>query len=264
MAPRIGKKFSNSTVVDSTLTGVSPSGTRKYRFTLKCTCGNTYTLSGKALGRAIEPCEMCRPVQARDDSSPYRHPLYGSWEATHNRCSNPNDPSYKNYGGRGITVCPQWTGESAVPGAKKSIGGFKQFISDMGPRPEGHSLDRIDNDGNYTPDNCKWSTQKEQASNRRDNVWVTLDGETKLFTHWCTQAGLDPRYMAEKMRGTTRTHEYILNRYWIKVGDTRKRFHEWAVYFGTDPIKLWQFVDNSGLAVWEALTLVSERVHPTK
>jgi hypothetical protein len=83
-----------------------------------------------------------------------RTPVYGSWFNMKQRCLNHNNPAYKNYGGRGITVCERWMK-------------FKNFLEDMGERPEGKTLDRIDNDGNYEPSNCKWSTPKEQANNTK-------------------------------------------------------------------------------------------------
>lgn len=90
-------------------------------------------------------------------------PFYEVWVSMRDRCNNPTNRQYKDYGGRGITICRQWDS-------------YHQFASDMGSRPEGFTLDRIDNNGNYEPGNCRWASRKEQQRNQRVTRFVTIEG----------------------------------------------------------------------------------------
>lgn len=105
------------------------------------------------------------------------------------RCTNPNDPSWTDYGGRGITVYPQWCGE----------GGYHRFMQDMGPRPPGLTIERVDVDLGYFPENCRWATRKEQANNRRNNHTLTLEGETRTVAQWAERAGVSSQVIKWRM-----------------------------------------------------------------
>lgn len=103
--------------------------------------------------------------------------IYGVWRGMINRCTNPNEPSYPNYGGRGIEVCQRWME-------------FPTFYADMGDCPNGHSLDRIDNSLGYSPDNCRWATRLQQARNRRGRVFLSVDGKTQTIAEWSEETGI--------------------------------------------------------------------------
>lgn len=111
---------------------------------------------------------------------PGMHPAeYRTWIAMKNRCTNPNVPSYHRYGGRGITICDRW------------VHSFQNFFADMGERPSAeHSIDRINNDGDYEPSNCRWATREEQQWNISTNHLVTINGETKPVAEWCASMGI--------------------------------------------------------------------------
>jgi hypothetical protein len=96
---------------------------------------------------------------------------YGIWNQMKQRCSNANVPNFHLYGGRGISVCNRWHQ-------------FENFYADMGPCPPGRSLERINNDGNYEPGNCRWATKKEQGRNKRNNRHLEHDGRTLTISEW--------------------------------------------------------------------------------
>jgi len=107
-----------------------------------------------------------------------KSPLYDVWRGMLRRCHDPKKDNYRNYGGRGIRVCEQWFD-------------FGQFASDVGPRPRGCTLDRIDNNGNYEPNNVRWATQSEQHRNlHRESPLLTVNGVTKPLDDWQATSGL--------------------------------------------------------------------------
>jgi hypothetical protein len=106
-----------------------------------------------------------------------QHPIYPVWMCMKDRCRNKNNKAFHNYGGRGITVCNRW---------KNS---FPNFLSDMGECPPNMSLDRIDNDGNYTPKNCRWATREQQNNNTRQCRFITHNRTTLTFAQWSRVLG---------------------------------------------------------------------------
>ena len=103
-----------------------------------------------------------------------RTPAYTTWVQMWARCRDKNLVGYVNYGGRGISVCGRWVK-------------FENFIADMGHRPAGTTLDRIDNHKGYFPENCRWATPKQQTRNRRSNVWITYCGKTLCIADWARE-----------------------------------------------------------------------------
>ncbi len=135
---------------------------------------------------------------------------YKTWRAILHRCNYPKAIGYANYGGRGITVCAQWNS-------------FPQFYSDMGPKPTPeHTIERIDNDGPYSPDNCRWATRKEQAANRRlrsDANMITFSGETKHISEWAKSIGIEVDTLWHRLsaswpieKALTRPHRWLKKR----------------------------------------------------
>jgi len=116
-----------------------------------------------------------------------KHPLYTTWIEMRRRCRDPRRQAYKNYGGRGIKVCERWQD-------------FWNFVDDVGERPKGHTLDRVDNNGDYGPDNFRWADINTQASNRRTCKYLPWQGQTKTISQWSRHTGIHKDTLNQRTR----------------------------------------------------------------
>lgn len=151
----------------------------------RCTCGRTRDIRRSDLVKGQQSCGLCVNPGADvtrkhgEASTGHETPEYRSWCAMKRRCGSTREKDYHNYGGRGITVCERW------------LKSFEAFKSDMGERPTPrHTLERDDNDGPYSPQNCRWATPKDQARNRRTNRRLTYAGETLTVADWARRLGV--------------------------------------------------------------------------
>ena len=154
-----------------------------------CDCGNTAVIASNNIKKGQQSCGCF----ARDESSRRatthsrsKSPVYITWRAMINRCTNPNSDGFPQYGGRGIKVCDRW--------AK-----FENFLADMGDRPGGCTIDRIDVNGDYTPNNCRWAVADTQNNNRRNTLHLTHNGVTKPLQHWAREIGMAPRTLRSRI-----------------------------------------------------------------
>lgn len=157
-----------------------------------CSCGKTCVVPMRSLvsGRGKSCGCLRRELQiARNHKHGMTNtPEHGIWKNMKTRCFNKHSAAYKNYGGRGITICERWMT-------------FANFIADMGLRPSPqHMIERKDNDGNYEPSNCVWAVRQEQNSNRRNNVNIEYQGETLTAEEWSRRTGYEPTMIIWRWR----------------------------------------------------------------
>jgi hypothetical protein len=143
-------------------------------------CGCLYNETVKVMGR-----HQNRERQTTHGMS--GSPTYTTWKMMLQRCENPNDPNYSRYGGRGIQVCPRWHV-------------FENFLADVGERPEGTTIDRRKNSGNYEPNNCRWATAKEQMNNTRQNVVIEFRGVRQTLAQWVETTGLSRKALDWRLK----------------------------------------------------------------
>lgn len=150
----------------------------------RCDCGNVRPINWRTLLEKEEPSCGCtrwarRKLHSKAKGLCYTR-LYGIWNAMNKRCYNENDHSYRNYGGRGITVCDEWRMDFLV---------FMEWAINNGYK-ENLTIERMNNDLGYSPENCSWKSRKEQGRNRRSNHNLSYNGETRTVTEWAEITGI--------------------------------------------------------------------------
>lgn len=186
--PMIGYKFNRLTVIEE-VDRIHP---KRPMYACKCDCGKMKNVEGRRLREGtIKSCgclskELTRIrsiTHGMTDSSEYK-----TWCGIKRRCLNENDKRYPEYGGRGIKICDSWSNS------------FQSFFHDMGEKPEGYSIERIDVNGNYEKSNCKWIKLSSQASNKRTNVKITHKNETKNLSDWSLETGIKAETISARIK----------------------------------------------------------------
>ncbi len=157
----------------------------KSKWLCRCDCGREFPIRTEHLmNGASSQCRPCGLTKHGFTVNRKQLSTYVIWKGIKYRCSNSKCVEFTRYGGRGIKVCERW---------KK----FKNFLADMGTRPSGKSIHRINNDGDYEPGNCKWATRLEQASNKSDNRWISVNGEKRYIAETARLLGVN-RYLIDR------------------------------------------------------------------
>ena len=178
-----GKRFGNLVAI-----GLDTSSDRRTKFICVCDCGNVKSIRSDALlsGATIS----CGCVKKKQDAinlaKHHSHKMsdtriYSIWQGMKGRCFNGNDARYSSYGGRGISVCDEWKNDFTV---------FYNWAIDNG-YSDSLTIERINNDGNYEPSNCRWATNTEQCNNRRTNIKIKIGNSERSLKEWCDIFELD-------------------------------------------------------------------------
>lgn len=151
----------------------------------KCQCGNVcYARPSHFLKGEYKSCGCLKGKRIAKFNTTHggsRNPLYAEWRSIVSRCTDPSSFNYKDYGARGITVCKEWLDNPHA---------FYSWVDSVGGRPPHSTLDRINNNDGYSPENCRWATMAEQARNRRSNIMITYNGKTQCIADWSLETGI--------------------------------------------------------------------------
>jgi hypothetical protein len=259
----MGKKIDLTGQVFNRLKVLGDSGERtkgnKVKWLCQCSCGNnTCVESYKLKSKHTQSCGCIHKEQlvARNLTHGMSDfPEYSNWLHIRKRCNNPADPNYPDYGGRGITVCSAWDS-------------FEAFYKDMGPRPSPkHSIDRIDNNLGYSPENCRWATSGQQANNKRNNHLLTFRGKTMNIKNWAQELGVNERRLRTRLsagwsaeRALTEPVDTVRSQFVSHPSTARYEFNganhtinEWAKTLGFKPATLYNRLER-GWSIEKTLT----------
>lgn len=184
----------------------------------RCACGNEksvrrdHLLKGRVRSCGCLNSELTRARVVNLQRANTKHGkcktrAYNVWSSMRERCSNPNHNAYHRYGKRGIVVCERWSK-------------FENFLADMGDPPISYTLERIDNDGPYSPDNCKWATRMEQGNNREINRRITLDGVTHTVAEWSRISGISYKTLSNRVNTMNLLPKDLLSKGKLPSGST--------------------------------------------
>ena len=208
-----GQRFGRLTVI-----GIHPTETRKTYWSCQCDCGNMKIVRSDSLQcGAIRSCGCLKKEQDKknlvlgDGRRKFSETgfkvggtrLYNIWQNMKGRCYNEHDTRYDRYGGRGIKVCEEW---------RDNFVAFYDWAMSHGYQND-LTIDRIDNNGDYCPDNCRWTTNKEQCNNRSTNIKIKIGNATKTLTEWCEIFQVDYKTVRSRLqRNNDATIEELFNR----------------------------------------------------
>ena len=182
----IGQKYDRLTVLSKINTNHNG-----HIYECLCDCGNIKSIEGKSIRSGLtKSCGCIRSQYTSNKNKTHdktKTGAYKSWKAMKTRCTNSNTPYYKNYGERGISIYERWLN-------------FENFYEDMGDRPEGKTLERIDNSKGYCKENCKWATIKEQNRNTRQVKLLTYQGETLCMREWAEKLSIPYPTLQDRIR----------------------------------------------------------------
>lgn len=179
----MGRRFGRLVVI-----GKAPSKGKGALWRVRCDCGNERTGQSYWLRNGAQSCGCLASAQTIERSTKHGlvgTPEYRSWLSMMHRCYREANHNFDSYGGRGVSVCKRWHNVT-------------KFLEDIGERPPGTSVDRIDIDGNYEPGNCRWATPSEQANNRRNSRFITYQGKTQTIAQWSAEIGVSDRLLRSR------------------------------------------------------------------